>query len=66
MVLVTVWIENAWLVLPSLQEWSGTAFHTVLALAVMLIATAAFGLLLVPRWGVQPTAQTTPREESAA
>jgi len=51
-VLLMQWIESAWVVLPSMAEWNGTAAHTVIALGVMVVATAGLGLLLLPVWGV--------------
>lgn len=62
LLLVTQWIEAAWVVLPSLAEWNGTSFHTSLALLVMVIATAGMGLMLLPAWGV--LSRNSPLEKS--
>jgi hypothetical protein len=47
-VLVAQWIEFAWLTMPSLKEDVSSPYATLLALAVMALATAAIGLLMFP------------------
>ncbi|CAN5478506.1 hypothetical protein BH10PLA1_BH10PLA1_15950 [soil metagenome] len=64
-VLAAQWIEMAWLVIPSLQEKSSRTWETLLALLVMVVVSAAIGLLAWPRLLTNSPAATVDGEQIA-